>query len=245
MRVIIIEDEKRAQIYLEKILLDIAPQILIIEKCDDLPSGVIAIKKHQPDLVFLDIEMPKYSGLDILKFFNLEEMTFKIIFTTAYNHYAIEGYTVMAIDYLLKPIHPDKLKNALEKAEILQKNSLEKITVLKQNNPSKIAFPDGNQIKLIDTNEIIYLKADNSYTQIHLTTGKKMITSRLLKNFEDSLQNQKDFFRCHKSYIINTKYMESFSKSNGGTVVLQHNIEIPVSIDKVEDLLKRFLKVSR
>ncbi|MFN3907993.1 MAG: LytR/AlgR family response regulator transcription factor [Flavobacterium sp.] len=247
MKAIIIEDEKRAQIYLENTLLDVAPLVEVVEICDDLPTGVVAIKKHQPDLVFLDIEMPKFSGLDIVKFFNLEEINFKIIFTTAYNQYAIEGYQVMAIDYLLKPINPEKLKIAIDRACKMQKIDFEKISQLqnKANNTTKIAFPDGNQVVLIDPNEIVYLKADNSYTQINLASGKKMITSRFLKNFEESLQYNSDFFRCHKSYIINTQYLESFSKSNGGTAILQQQIEIPVSIDKVEELLSKFVKVNR
>lgn len=243
MKAIIIEDEERAQIYLENVLKQVAPDISIVQKCDDLPSGVIAIKKHLPDVVFLDIEMPKYSGLDIYKFIDLEDMNFKIIFTTAYNQYAIEGYSVAAFDYLLKPINPEKLKLTLDRLKSLENKSqkLEELGQLK----SKIAFPDGNQMVLIDHDDIIFLKAENSYTEINLSSGKKITTCRALKSFENNLSDNKNFFRCHRSYIINLNFVSSFVKGNYGFITLKNNHEIPVSSDKVTELLNQFVVINK
>lgn len=247
IKAIIIEDESRAQIYLKGVLEMVAPQVEIVAVCDDLPSGVIAIRKHKPSLVFLDIEMPKYNGLEIVNFFDENEMNFAIIFTTAYNQYAIQAFKTSAIDYLLKPIDPEELKSAIERFARKQSNPFNGIIQVSEQlkKESKIAIPDGNNLIMIAPSEILYLKADNSYTQIVLTSGKKMVTSRFLKNFEESLKEYNQFFRCHKSYIINTEYIVSYSKSDGGTVTLQNQIEIPVSTDKSEELLALFIRVVR
>lgn len=246
-KAIIIEDEKRAQIYLKGIIEMHIPNIEICAVCDDLPSGVIAIRKHKPDLVFLDIEMPKYNGLEIVNFFDETELNFGIIFTTAYNQYAIQAFKTSAIDYLLKPIDPEELKTAIERFARKQSNPFDGIIQVSEQlkKESKIAVPDGNNLVMIAPSEILYLKADNSYTQIVLTSEKKMVTSRFLKNFEESLKEYNQFFRCHKSYIINTEYIVSYSKSDGGTVTLQNQIEIPVSTDKSEELLALFIRVVR
>lgn len=246
-KAIIIEDEKRAQIYLKGIIEMHIPNIDICAVSDDLPSGVIAIRKHKPDLVFLDIEMPKYNGLEIVNFFDEAELNFGIIFTTAYNQYAIQAFKTSALDYLLKPIDADELKACLNRYEFKHKtwsgNIIKANQILQPN--TKIAIPDGNNLLMIDTKDILYLKADNSYTSIHLINGKTHVTSRFLKNFEDHLKNNSNFFRCHKSYIINIDHVKSYSKSNGGTVFLTNDYEIPVSTEKSEELISLFNKIER
>ncbi len=247
IKAIIIEDESRAQIYLKGVLEMVAPQVEIVAVCDDLPSGVITIRKHKPNLVFLDIEMPKYNGLEIVNFFDENEMNFSIIFITAYNQYAIQAFKTSAIDYLLKPIDPEELKSAIERFNKKHSNPFSGIIHVSEQlkKESKIAVPDGNNLVMIAPSEILYLKADNSYTQIVLTSGKKMVTSRFLKNFEESLKEYNQFFRCHKSYIINTEYIVSYSKSEGGTITLKSQIEIPISPDKSDELLALFIRVTR
>lgn len=247
IKVVIIEDEKRAQIYLKGLIELHIPEIEICAVCDDLPSGVMAIRKLKPDLVFLDVEMPKYNGLEILNFFDEQEVNFSIIFTTAYSQYAIKAFKTSAIDYLLKPIDADELKDAVDRFAKKNMANFEKIETLKEilKNETKIAFPDGNNLVMISPSDILYLKADNSYTQIVQVNGKKMITSRFLKNFEESLKGFPQFFRCHKSYIVNADYTESFNKSNGGTIIIKDKIEIPISQDKVEEFLSIFKKIER
>lgn len=247
IKAIIIEDEKRSQIYLKGLLEEIAPQVVILDVCDDLPSGVMAIRRHKPDLVFLDIEMPKYSGLEIVHFFDASEMNFSIIFTTAYSQYAIQAFKTSALDYLLKPIDPDELVSTISRYEKLKKPESNQWSSIQNmvDRPTKITIPDGQKILVIDTHDIIYLKADNSYTQVFLKDNKTHVTSRFLKNFEETLRDYPHFFRCHKSYIINIDYMMGYSKSDGGTILMTNGIEIPVSQDKMEDLFKHFNKVNR
>lgn len=247
MKAIIIEDEKRAQIYLKGVINQVAPEIEVVAICDDLPSGVLAIRKFQPEIVFLDIEMPKYNGLEIVNFFGKDEIQFNIIFTTAYNQYAIQAFKTSALDYLLKPIDPEELKETIERYKQKQLNTFHKLQVakLRLSHTEKIAIPDGNNLIMIEVNEILYLKADSNYTDIHLTNGKKYTTSRILKNFEETLSSYSQFFRCHKSYIVNILHTLKFSKANGGTVILKNDVEIPISIEKIDTFLKAFKKIPR
>lgn len=247
IKAIIIEDEKRAQIYLEALIKSVAPEIEIVAICDDLPSGVMSIRKMNPSIVFLDIEMPKYSGLDIVNFFREEEMNFSIIFTTAYNQYAIQAFKTSALDYLLKPIDAEELSASIKRYVRSNKNNFKQITEVNNHlkKDSKIAIPDGNSLVMIPISNIIYLKADNSYTHVILASGEKYVTSRFLKNFEESLAAYPNFYRCHKSYIINTDYILGYNKSGGGTVILKSEHEIPVSPDKVDELLSQFIRVIR
>ena len=247
MKAIIIEDEKRAQIYLKGVINQVAPEIEVVAICDDLPSGVLAIRKFQPEIVFLDIEMPKYNGLEIVNFFGKDEIQFNIIFTTAYNQYAIQAFKASALDYLLKPIDPEELKETIERYKQKQLTTFHKLQVAKLSiaHTERIAIPDGNNLIMIEVNEILYLKADSNYTDIHLTNGKKYTTSRILKNFEETLSSYSQFFRCHKSYIVNILHTLKFSKANGGTVILKNDVEIPISIEKTDTFLKAFKKIPR
>ncbi|UOE40715.1 LytTR family DNA-binding domain-containing protein [Chryseobacterium suipulveris] len=247
MKAIIIEDEKRAQIYLKGVINQVAPEIEVVAICDDLPSGVLAIRKFQPEMVFLDIEMPKYNGLEIVNFFGKDEIQFNIIFTTAYNQYAIQAFKTSALDYLLKPIDPEELKETMERYKQKQLTTFHKLQVAKLSiaHTERIAIPDGNNLIMIEVNEILYLKADSNYTDIHLTNGKKYTTSRILKNFEETLSSYSQFFRCHKSYIINILHTLKFSRVNGGTIVLKNDVEIPISIEKTDTFLKAFKKIPR
>lgn len=249
-KAIIIEDEKRAQILLQNILTNHFPNVEIMAIADDLPSGVKAIHKYKPDFIFLDIEMPNFSGLEILDFFNEKDVTFSIIFTTAYNHYAIEALKIAAVDYLLKPLNKEDIKEALERFDKKNKaynqesfSSLK--SIITQKKVDKIAVPEGSQLHFIRPEEIIYIKSDNSYSELHLANGKKMIVSRSIKNFEDGLKENPCFCRIHRSYLINTQFVEKYDKSNGGWVTLSNKIEIPISPDKIECFLSLINKISR
>ena len=156
-KAIIIEDEKRAQILLQNLLEKHFPNVSILAVADDLPSGVKAIHKHKPDFIFLDIEMPNFSGLEILDFFNENEVDFSIIFTTAYNHYAIEALKISAIDYLLKPLNKEDIKEALERYEkknnTYNQDSFSSLkSIVSDKKIDKIAVPEGNQLHFIKKN---------------------------------------------------------------------------------------------
>ena len=238
---IIIDDEKTARVVLREMLLEDCKNINIVAESEDLHDAVKAIRKYKPDLIFLDIEMPGRSGLDILDFFNDDEIDFSIIFTTAYNQYAVQAFKLSAIGYLLKPIESMELIDAvkLHSKKISKKNKTD-YTVLKENfsYPNKIAVPPGNSIRFIELKNILFLKADSSYTDIIFTDNSKLTVSRTLKNFEEVLTPNVSFLRCHKSYLINTNFITEYIKSEGGYIILNNKTEIPVSSDKLNDLLE-------
>jgi two-component system LytT family response regulator len=248
MTAIIIDDEKRARVTLQLLLQEYCPTISLVADCENLPEGIKAIRKHNPTIVFLDIEMPGHSGLELLDFFDENEIDFSIIFTTAYNQYAIQAFKFSAIDYLLKPINPTQLVEAIKRLEkSIQK--FENFQVLKENisreNLTKIAVPSGNSLIFIDTAKISYIKGEGAYSEVFCNTGLKNLVSRNLKNFEDILCIDNRFLRVHKSYIVNLEQVVSFNKSDGGSLSLEDKSQIPVSPEKTQLLLEKIKIIKR
>ena len=249
MKAIIIDDEKRARVSLQLLLNEYCPDITIVAECENLPEGVKAIRKHHPDLVLLDIEMPGHSGLELLDFFDEKDVDFSIIFTTAYNEYAIQAFKFSAIDYLLKPINPDQLVDAIKRLE-KQKQKIENFSALKENmhqeNLTKIAVPAGNTLIFLDTTKILYIKGEGAYSDVFCTNGLKHLVSRNLKNFEDILCPDKRFFRVHKSYIVNFEKVIAYNKSDGGSLeFFESSIQLPISSSKTEEILDRIQIIKR
>jgi len=243
IRAIIVDDEIQGRRLLQTLVESHCPNIQIVDTAGDLPNAVKLIRKVKPQLVFLDIEMPGHSGLEISEFFGENEMDFSIIFTTAYADYAIQGYKLDAVDYLLKPIDAEELVQAVQRFE--QKNK----TLLNTDNidvqVSTIAIPVGQSIKFFDLDNIMYLKAINSYTELYFEDGTKILVSRTLKNFEEAFQDKKQMIRCHKSYIVNRKFVIDYVKSEGGFLILKNNIEIPLSPDKIQEFLTGTIFIKR
>lgn len=240
LKAIIIDDEKMARTLLEGLINEYCSDIKVVETCQDLATGVKAIRKLKPDLVFLDIEMPGHSGLELLEFFSEEEVDFSIIFVTAYNQYAIQAFKLSAVDYLLKPVDADDLIQSVDRYK--KNNSTVNYEVLKQNlsgnSPQKIAVPSSNSIKFIEVDEILFFKAEGAYTDITLLDGKVITVSKGLKKFEDTLIDNTKFFRCHKSYIINLDHITEHVKSEGGYLMLQNKYQVSLSNDRVSELYK-------
>ncbi|HFS67933.1 MAG TPA: response regulator transcription factor, partial [Flavobacteriia bacterium] len=201
IKTLIIEDEINVREGLKKLLKIIAPNIKVIAETGFITEAIQIIKKEKPSLIFLDIELEDGSGFDILKQF--ETIYFKIIFTTAYNQYAINAFKFSATDYLLKPINPIELKKAIQRATIaLDKENL--LTVLKHNldnKEQKIVLKTSENQFVINVKNIIHLEADGTYTHF-ITTNKKIIVSKNIKFYEDLLND--NFFRCHQSHLVNS-----------------------------------------
>lgn len=246
---ILIDDESKARELLKNMLEEFCPQVTVVDLCHDIPSAVKSIHKHKPALVFSDIEMPGYSGLDLLKFFNEDEIHFSIVFTTAYDQYAIRAMKMSAIDYLLKPIEPNELQESVEryikKTELDRKNDQLILTNYKTHQASKLAVPTRNGYRFIDPASIIFIKADNSYTELVLNTGEKLVASRILKNFEEALAGNPLFYRTHKSYLINTNYILEYVKSEGGHIVMYQNHQVAIAPDRVQDFMDKVIAVKR
>lgn len=249
IKAIIVDDEDKARELLEGMLAMYCEDVQVLASCPDLPTAVKAIKKFKPDIVFSDIEMPGHSGLEILDFFNEEEINFSLVFTTAYNQYAIQAMKMAAIDYLLKPIEPEELEKSIEiyKKRGSNERSNYKMVLdnLKDNKQPKLAIPTRHGYIFVSSEDIILLKADNSYTEIILKTGEKLVASRILRNFEDALNHQPNFFRTHKSFIINTNYITEYIKSDGGYIVLQNEYQASISPDKVQEFMDKVISVKR
>jgi two-component system, LytTR family, response regulator len=248
---IIIDDEVRARTLLRAMLREVAPEVQVVAETEDLPNGVKAIRRLKPQLVFLDIEMPGHSGLELLDFFNEDEVSFEVVFTTAYNSYAIKAFKVSAIDYLLKPISADELREAVDRYHRRRKEVTRLIdyTALRENLSNdiagRIAVPSGNAIKFINTEDLVCLKADSSYTELYFKEGAQLVVSRTLKNFEDCFDAGSPFFRCHKSYIVNTAHILEYIKSEGGYLVMKNGQQVSVSPDRLEELMNRISFIKR
>lgn len=242
---IIIDDEKMARSLLRAMLQEVCPEVDVLEACQDLPSGVKMIRKLQPDIVFLDIEMPNHSGLELLDFFNPQEINFSIIFTTAYNQYAIQAFKLSAIDYLLKPIEPQELEAAVNR-HIETKQQQQTYQVLNENlqadSQKKIAIHSLSSIRYVDLKDIVYLKADGAYCNIYLNDKTIITASKNLKSFESTLAEQEQFLRCQKSYIINLEYVKEYVKSDGGYLRTRFDEDIPISQDNVNAFLALMAK---
>lgn len=240
IKAIIIDDETNAQNLLEKTLqLYFPKKFVIMEKCNSVSSGVIAIKNHEPELVFLDIQMPEENGFELFKYFKI--VNFEVIFTTAFNQFAIKAIKCSALDYLLKPINPLDLTRAIKVFDERKKDSFteKKLALLLENlrslDSSKIAFPTIEGFELINTNQILYCRADSNYCDLKKIDNTTKIISKSLKNLEELLPT-KSFMRVHKSIIVNLNYVSKYHKGNK-EIELTNGEKIPVSFRKEAEFI--------
>ena len=249
MKTIIIDDENRARRVLKSIIEDSCIGIEKILEASNLVDGIELIKKEQPEVVFLDIEMPKHSGLEIVDFFKEEPIPFQIIFTTAYQEYAIEAFKLSAIDYLLKPLDENEVINALEKAKnVLHNNDIKSKLqnlqkALHQLSLNKIALVVPKGIVFTSHDEILYFEADGVYTKVHLVNGKTELICKTLKHFTNQLKEQPSFYKPHRSYLINLKFMKELVKKDGFHIVMQNLNTIPIARDRKDEFIQMVNRV--
>lgn len=240
MKTLIVDDEKNARLALRGILEEHFPYIQIVTESNDIPSAVKAIHKHEPELVFLDISMPGYSGLELFKFFDEDEINFKVIFVTAHSEYAVNAFELSAVDYILKPIQIKNLERAIQKLEQSQNDS---IKVLRNNFnselPKKVALQTGEGIVFLKFDDILYLKADGSYTHFITNTHNKITVTKRIADFE-RLQTMGPFLRIHRSHIINYNRIAKILKQDGGWVIMDNNDELSISSERKNELLEKF-----
>jgi len=213
---ILVDDEEGARDVLSILLERFCPTIDLIGKYSNVEDAVDGVKKHNPDVVFLDIEMPNYAGYEIVEFF--DEINFEMVFITAHDKYAIKAFEISAVDYLLKPIDLDRLKSSVEKltqkVQLKQPNHIGLLTdTLRSNEVKSVVISDKGYQTKIDLKAIIAFEAKESYCSLH-TIEKKYVASKNLKHFETILSQNKNFFRVHKSWLINLDFMKNYSKSN-------------------------------
>jgi two-component system LytT family response regulator len=241
IKAIIVDDEEKSRITLRDLLSKHCPSVQVVELCDSVKSAMHAIERYDPGIVLLDIEMPHHNGFSLLEKFS--DPTFEVIFITAYDHYAIRAIKFSAMDYLLKPVDVEDLKQAVSKVEKKQDNGskLKQVELLMENlkgRSAKIAVPTFEGLQMVNVEDIIRCTAEESYTQIFLTGGKKITVSRILKDYEELLENL-NFFRIHNSCLINMAHVVRYIKGDGGYVIMSDNESCEVSRRKKAELLNR------
>jgi two-component system, LytTR family, response regulator len=239
---IIIDDETKGRLALREKLTAYCPQVKLLAEAANGVEAIQMIQQHKPQLIFLDIEMPKMNGFEMLN--ELSEKNFHIIFTTAYDQYAIKAFKYAAFDYLLKPIDIEELQSTLSKIELNDTSNTKKQVELLQHNMkqtkkqlNKLAISTIDGLVFYDINEIINLEANSNYTNIYLANKTKITASKTLKEFEELLPED-IFFRTHHSHLINLSFIKRYIKGDGGQIELQNGMFVEVSRRKKEEFLK-------
>lgn len=248
LKSIIIDDEPNAREKLQLILERYCKDVQVLALARDAQEGLEAIHQHQPDLVFLDIEMPVLTGFDMLK--QLPEINFEIIFTTAHDHYAIKAIKFSALDYLLKPIDLEQLQSAIKKAAERRKDklSISQYQTLKENldkqqhQMDQLAIPAQTGMLFVKVQDIIYCEADSNYTKIFLANKQKIVSSRTLKEYEELLEDS-GFIRTHHSYLVNKALVQQYIKGEGGQLLMKDGTALDVSRRKKEWVLEKLKKI--
>jgi two-component system LytT family response regulator len=240
MKTLIVDDEKNARLAIRGIIEENFSTLHIVGEAKDVPEAVKMVRKLEPELIFLDISMPGYSGLELFKFFDEEELNFKVVFVTAYSEYAINAFELSAVDYILKPIQISAIERAINK---VYKNYSENIKALQTHfegeKPQKLALHTGDGIIFMEFKDIIYLKADGSYTHFITENHSKITVSKRLAEFE-KLEKMGAFLRIHRSHIINYNRISKIIKQDGGFVVMDNTDELSISATYKSILLDKF-----
>ena len=248
MTAVIIDDEKHCREVLELLLQKHCMEVTVKGVFASAPEALESIHAIRPDILFLDIEMPGMNGFEFLEQAALKEVN--IIFTTAYNEYAIRAIKHSALDYLLKPVDRDELLAAVEKAREQQDGRtaarVEQLlsSLHRKKEPKRFAVPTSEGLILLDSSEILYCESDGPYCTFHfIQQTKPLLTSRTLKEAEEMLLGCGDFFRVHNSYLINMRCVEKYIRGEGGEVVLRNGKHIPVSRSRKPDFLNALEKI--
>lgn len=233
LKTLIVDDEKDAVNFIHSLVNEYCPQLEVIGEASSVMEGVKIISREKPELVFLDVEMPHGSGFDLLAQF--PEKTFDVIFITAFNHYAIKAIKFSAVDYLLKPININEFIEAVEKVihkktQVFDRNSsyFALLENLKTSAPARLAIPTSDGMEYLNTQDIIRIEADRSYTWFILMDKRKVLVSRNLKEFQELL-NDRGFFRTHNSHLINLVHVKKYIRQDGGSVSMTDGSHVPIS----------------
>ncbi len=240
---IILDDEERNVKLLRKILEINCPHLNVVAAETDAKKGISLVKELQPQILFLDVEMPHLNGFETLKV--LEPINFEVIFVTAYGKYAVEAFEHHAAGYVTKPVNTEKLVAAVNAAgqRIEQKNINKNLFSLLESNsrPNKIPLSTSNGLVFVKISDIMYCESSGNYTNFYISDGKVILVSRQLGEYEKLLP-ETDFIRIHDKYVIQLSFIKEYIKGSGGEVVLENGKELPVAARRKEDFLARFEK---
>lgn len=242
---IIVDDEQDSRETLRNYVGKYCPQVSILDECANIIEAKASILKHQPDLVFLDIEMPRGNAFDLLEQWG--EINFEIIFITAFSQYAVKAFNLSAAHYLLKPVDIEELENAVATVEknISKKEKISRAKILLENMTAtnsqnrKLVLPLMEGFDVVKMSEVLYCEAQDNFTCFYFTNGKKSMICRSLKFYENAL-SEFGFYRVHRSHMVNLEYVRRYIKGKGGSVILENGKEILVSNNKKEGLIEKF-----
>lgn len=246
VKAIIVEDELNSREVLKKMLVRYCPEIELSGEADDVSTALKIIHDSDPELIFLDIEMSGESGFDLL---DKLKKPCSVIFTTAYDKYALRAIKFSALDYLLKPIDSEELIQAVKKATGKQNNNEEKLKFLldtlskRSEYPNRISLPTGTAYEIVNINDIIRCESDGHYTTFILADKRKLLVSVSMKYYEEILPED-SFVRVHHSHLININHVVRFLKTDGGYAIMSDNSQVEISRRKKEFFLQRLQKIS-
>lgn len=243
IRAVIIDDEIHSLKTINWKLEKFCPGVEVLGSFNDPEKGLEFLSQNETDLLFLDVEMPKLNGFEVLS--ELGDINFEVIFITAYNEFALRAIKFNALDYLLKPVEKDELIKAVDKVNSKHPNwvSQDQLNNLLDNfekgslTDSRIALSTQESIEYVLPTDIIYCKSESNYTQIHLEDGRMKMISRTLKEFEDLLKDHK-FSRPHHSYLVNILFITKYMRSDGGYLVMKDGTNVPLSRNRKDEFLK-------
>jgi two-component system, LytTR family, response regulator len=248
LRTVIIDDEAHVRETIGRLLAMHCPQSKVVGEAGSVESGLKIIRNLTPQLVILDIRMDDGTGFDLLHKFEI--IDFKVIFITAYEKYAVQAFKFAAIDFLLKPINPEELTDAVKRAETLvQEHVQSQLQALEDNlktdirQKKKVVLRTLENIYLFDLQSITHCESDGCYTYVNTTAGDRILISKTLREFDDMFSDS-GFYRVHKSYLINLSQVKRFEKHEGGFIILTNDHKIPVASRKREELMELFNKLA-
>jgi two-component system, LytTR family, response regulator len=247
IRTVLVDDEIDSIRVLERLLETFCPQVSIVGKADGVETALRVIQSSQPDLVILDIEMTQGNAFDLLN--QLQPIDFQVIFVTAFDNYAVRAFKYSAVDYLLKPVDIDDLRDALDRVteKAQEKGVMNKMKVLLDNmgtlnlSQQKMAVPTITGLMFVAIRDIIRFEAKGNYTVIFLHNGDQVTATRNIKDYEDLLPDS-IFCRIHNSHIINLQNIQKYNKGRGGYVTMEDGSSIEVATRRREEFLRRLLK---
>ena len=241
MKALIIDDEQKARRVLRMLLEENCPQVEVVGEAEDLPNGVLKIRSEDPDIVFLDIEMPGYSGTQLLDFIPAKDIRFQLVFTTAYHDFAIKAFEMNAIDYLLKPLQGEKLQRAVARAAELQTASTLGIRLtelarsMKGEAFTKIGLPLSDGPLFVEISDLILLRAERMYTRVFTKSEGEVLVSKPLKYFLERLEGVEGFYQPHRSFLINLRHLKRYSTQDGGYIVMDNGEVASISKEKRQE----------
>lgn len=242
LKAIIIDDELDCVRLLSLQLKEHCPQVQVMGQYTNSEEGLHAIRTQSPDIVFMDIEMPGMNGFTLLE--QLGEISFSIIFITAYNEFALKAFRFSALDYLLKPLDNHELKEAVRKAEKRQRIDMRQLDILRSQlqggqHPQKMAVPYQSGVHFIDLKDLVYCEADSNYTKLFLTNGKNYLLSKTLRDVQQVLE-ERNFLRVHRQYLVNLDHIKTYHKGESAYLVMHGDISIPVAKNQKDKLVQKF-----